>query len=374
VTSIMDPEVTPSPAREIAHRSKGCLAVIVALAVLGFGGYFVWDKASTYISTIGETPDFVGAGKGQITVTIPSGASLDDIGRILTEQKVIESTKAWDKAVRSEERATSIQAGRYLMRTQIPARDALRVLINPGESRIRSLFTIREGLRLSAQVSDLVKETKIKKRDFNDVLKDPSALGLPRYANNRPEGFLFPETYELVGDSTATSVLKRMVTQYNTVSGQLGLEARAKAMHRSPYDVLIVASIVEREVSNPSYRTKVARVLYNRLDQGQKLELDSTVLYALDSSHTTTTPDDRKVKSKYNTYRHKGLPPGPISAPGRDALRAAANPATGTWLYFTTINFDTGETRFATTFAEHEKNVALFQAWCNAKGNAGKCS
>ncbi len=372
MTSIMDPEVKPSPAREIAHKGKGCLAVILALGVLLFGGYFVYDKAGSYLSTFGQTPDFTGAGKGQITITIPTDSSLDDIGAILTEKGVIKSTKAWDKAVRMEEAATSVQAGRYLMRTQLPAADALRLLINPGESRIRAQFTIREGLRLSTQVSDLVKGTKIKQADFDQALKRADKLGLPTYAKNRPEGFLFPETYELTADASATTVLKRMVEQYVTVTGQLNFEARARALRHSPYEVLTVASIVEREVRKPQDRAKVAEVLYNRLARGQKLQLDSTVIYAIRSSRNTTTAADRKVKSDYNTYRHEGLPPGPISAPGRDALEAAANPAKGKLLFFVTVNYDTGETRFAENEAGHRKNVAAFQTWCQA--NQGKCT
>jgi UPF0755 protein len=372
VTSIMDPEVKPSIAREIAHKGKGCLAVVLALAILLFGGYFVYDKAGNYLSTFGQTPDFTGSGKGKITITIPTDSSLDDIGAILVDKGVIKSTKAWDKAVRQEEAATSVQAGRYLMKTQLPAAEALRVLINPGSSRIRAQFTIREGLRLSAQLTDLTKTTKISRADYVKALSKPKKLGLPSYAKNRPEGFLFPETYELTDDATATSVLKRMVAQYETVTGEIGLEAKARAMGRSPYEVLIVASIIEREVSNPAYRTRVAEVLYNRLDSGQKLELDSTVIYAINSPRNTTTAADRKSKSKYNTYRHKGLPPGPISAPGRDALVAAANPAKGNLLFFVTVNYATGETKFATNLAGHQRNVAQFRAWCQA--NKGKCT
>ena len=374
MSSMLDPENEPSPAREIAHRGKGCIAVLVAFAVLAFGGYFAYDRASGYLSTLGQTPDFTGAGKGQIIVTVPEGASLKDIGALLTTRGVIKSTKAWDKAVRAEERVMTIQSGRYLMKTQLPARDALRLLINPGEFRIRLMFTIREGLRMSDQVKALAKSTKIKRSDYEAALAEPEKLGLPPYAKLRPEGFLYPETYELTDSSDATSVLQRMVEQYKTVTTSMGLEAKAKALGRSPYEVLTVASIIEREVRDPRYRSKVARVLYDRLDQGKKLQLDSTVIYALDSSRTTTSDKDRKIRSPYNTYRHKGLPPGPISAPGKAALQAAANPAPGKWLYFVTINFDTGETRFANTFAEHQRNVALFRAYCQAKGNAAKCS
>jgi UPF0755 protein len=371
VTSMLDPEVKPSQAREIVHKGKGCLAVIIAAAVLIFGTYFVYDHSKGLLEGFGEIPDYPGPGRGSVTVTIPEGASLDDIGALLVTNDVVQSTKAWDQAVRSEERATSVQAGRYLMQKQMPAIDALRLLINPGESRVRAEFTIAEGLRLSAQVDALAKETKIKKSAFQKALDKPKSLGLPSYAKNRPEGFLFPDTYELTADATATSTLRQMVAQYKSVTDDIGLAADAKKLGRSPYDVLIVASIIEREVNQDQYRAKVARVLYNRLDEGMKLGLDSTVIYAENLKTNTTTPADRKSKSPYNTYRYKGLPPGPISAPGKAALEAAANPEKGDWRYFVTVNFKTGETKFATSDADFTAIQQEFQQYC--RDNPGTC-
>ena len=280
---------------------------------------------------------------------------------------MIKSRKAWDRAVRTEERATSVQAGRYLMKTQMPAIDALRLLINPGSSKIRLQFTIPEGLRLTSQVDALVKGTKIKKSAYEKALAKPSVLKLPKYAKKRPEGFLFPDTYELTADSTATSTLKQMVDQYKSVTREIEFEADAKKLKRSPYE----ASIIEREVNREEYRQRVARVLYNRLDKGMKLRLDSSVVYAEKLKTNTTTKEDRKSKSKYNTYRYKGLPPGPISAPGKAALEAAANPDKGKWLYFVTVNFDTGETKFADNQADFEKIRQEFQTWCQS--HAGRC-
>ncbi len=371
MTSMLDPEVKPSPAREIAHRGKGCLAVVLALAVLVFGGYFVWDRTSTFLSGIGEVPDYPGPGKAAVTITIPEDSSLDGIGSVLLEDDVVKSSKAWDAAVRAEPRATSIQSGRYLMKTQMKAVDALNLLINPGESRVRAQFTVPEGLRLSAQVTALAKATKIKKSAYEKALDDPSSLGLPSYAKNRPEGFLFPDTYELTADATATSTLRQMVSQYKNVTDDIGLEAEAKKLGRSPYEVLIVASIIEREVNQNQYRAKVAQVLYNRLDAGMKLGLDSTVIYAENLKTNTTTPEDQASKSPYNTYRYQGLPPGPISAPGKAALEAAANPEQGDWLFFVTVNFKTGETKFASNEADFEKIRAEFQQYC--RDNPGTC-
>ncbi len=371
MSSILDPEVKPSPAKEIVHKGKGCLAVIIAAAVLVFGFSFVWNKTTHFLDTFGEIPDYVGAGKAKIIVSIPEGSSLDAIGNILANKDVIKSRRAWDQAVRSEERATTVQAGSYSMKTQIPAIDALRLLINPGSSRVRAQFTIPEGLRLSAQITALVKGTKIRKAAYQAALKKPKSLGLPTYAKGRAEGYLFPETYELTADSTAATTLRQMVTEYKSVSRAVGVESAAKTLKVSPHEVVTVASIIEREVNQDKYRAKVARVLYNRVDKGRKLELDSTVVYAEKLKTNTTTPKDRRSKSKYNTYRYKGLPPGPISAPGKASLQAAANPTKGKWLYFVTVNFDTGETKFARTEKGFLKIQAEFQQWCRA--NQGRC-
>ena len=371
MSSMLDPEVKPSPAREMVHKGKGCLAVLLAAAVLAFGGYFVWDRTTGFVASLGEVPDYPGPGKGKVTVTVPTGSSLDVIGGILVDKDVVKSNRAWDQAVRSEERAQTVQAGSYIMKTQMRAIDALRLLINPGSSRIRSRFTVPEGLRLSAQVDALAKGTKIKKGNFEAALKKPQNLGLPKYAKNRPEGFLFPDTYELTAESTATSTMQQMVAQYKAVTREIQLEASAKKLKLNPYEVLIVASIIEKEVRRPEDRAKVARVIYNRLAEDMKLQMDSTVTYALNLKGTTTSKEQRNSRSPYNTYRYKGLPPGPIAAPGKAALEAAAEPENGKWMYFVTVNLDTGETKFATTDEEFQKLVAEFQAWCQA--NQGRC-
>ena len=127
----------------------------------------------------------------------------------------------------------------------------------------------------------------------------------------------------------------------------------------------------EAEARTLADREKVARVLLNRIADRDYLQLDSTVSYAAQRRSVTTTDAERASTSPYNTYTHRGMPPGPIANPGLVSIQAALTPATGTWRYFVAVNPETGETKFANTFAEHEKNVALFQAWCRA--HPGKC-
>lgn len=372
MTSLLDQE--PEQRSRTALKSgRGCLAALVALAVLVVGGFFAWQKASAYVQTALSTPDYTNAkGVKDITVKVPDGATLTSIGAQLEKVDVIKSTKAFKTAIGEFDGQPTVQAGSYKLRTQLPAATALDRLTTPEKYRIRKQIQILEGMRLSQQITALAKGTKIPAKNYKAALAKPEKLGLPSYAKNKPEGFLFPDTYELTSDTSATAVLKQMTGRFGQVSDEIDLEGQASSMKMSPYEVVIVASIIEAEVNRDADRPKVARVLYNRLGKGMKLQLDSTVLYAVHKSgKLTTTEADRANKSAYNTYVHKGLPPGPIASPGKQALQAAAHPASGSWLYWVAVNPDTGETKFAKTKAEHDRYVQEFRAWCHA--HKGKC-
>jgi UPF0755 protein len=164
--------------------------------------------------------------------------------------------------------------------------------------------------------------------------------------------------------------------RFRQVTTELDFEAAAEANGLTPLEALTVASIVEREVARPEDRPKVARVIYNRLAQDMRLQMDSTVHYASGERGSVWTSDEARASdSPYNTYKHKGLPPGPIASPGAAALEAAVNPADGDWLFFVAVNLDTGETRFTSTAAEHQQAVDELHAWCEAsEANRAKCS
>lgn len=374
MSTLTDPDTDRkrNPVKEVAHHSKGCLAVLLAVLILGIGGYVAYSKGHAWIKSLGEVPDFTGNGKTAVSVQIPGGTSVTGIGEILVDKKVIASTKAWKEVVKAEPMATSIQAGTYAMKTELPASKAMAILLNPAKYRIRTQATVREGLNLDQQVADLVKGSKIPKKEFDAALKSPDKLGLPAYAKGNPEGVLFPQTYEVTDSTTATSLLKSMSRQYASVTKQMNFDARAKGNGVNAYQALIIASIIEREAIRDEDRPKVARVIYNRLDIGMMLQMDSTVHYAVnDYSKVTITPAQMANPSPYNTYKHKGLPPGPIAAPGQASLEAAVSPVAGDWLFFVTVNPDTGETKFAKTQAEHDQYVQEFHAWCQS--HKGKC-
>ncbi len=199
------------------------------------------------------------------------------------------------------------------------------------------------------------------------MLEKPKALGLPSWAKDNPEGFLFPATYDVEPDATAASVLAQLVKRFNQALVDTDLETRAAAVGKSPLEVLTIASLIQAEAKLAVDFPKIARVIYNRLDDGMKLQFDTTVIYANGGKKSVTTTAEQRAKdSPYNTYMYAGLPPGPIDSPGQAAIEAALAPAEGDWIYFVAVNPDTGETKYGVTAAEHARNVEEFRAWLRA--------
>ncbi len=190
----------------------------------------------------------------------------------------------------------------------------------------------------------------------------PKRIGLPAAAEGDAEGFLFPATYEVQPSTTEAQALRLMTDKYKEVTGDLDLEAKAADLGYTEREIITIASIIQAEARLPEDLPKVARVIYNRLDDGEILAMDSTVAFANDVFTVFTTDEQRALDSPYNTYKVAGLPPGPINSPGTDAIEAALNPAEGSFQYFVTVNLDTGEMKYADTLAEHERNVAEAQA------------
>ncbi|MFT3969705.1 MAG: endolytic transglycosylase MltG [Micropruina sp.] len=373
---LRDPETGRWVPKEVWYRVRGAIAVVLSLTVLIGGGWFVYSKVHDAWIGYRTTEDYIDpAGVADVVVEIPQGSSINKIADILLAADVIRTAKAFERAAGSDPNARKIQYGLYKLRTQIPAKTALAMLLDPA-NQIKNQFQIREGLRLSEVITSLAASTKVPENDLKAALKDRKQFGLPSWIGPSNEGFIFPDTYNLPLKPTAVSVLKLPIDQFKKTVQDLAFEERANAMGRKPYDVLIMASIIEREVFRNEDRAKVARVFYNRLEKGMPLQSDATVAYAAKKTGTVwTTKKERKSKSPYNTYVHTGLPPGPITAPAKKAMEAALSPADGDWLYFVPINLDTGETVFSSTLAEHQKATAQLQQWCLASPeNRKKCA
>lgn len=185
-----------------------------------------------------------------------------------------------------------------------------------------------------------------------------ASLKLPNDAEGNPEGYLFPATYPLEKTATPESLLSLMVSTANKRFSGSPITAGAQRNAMNVYQAVTIASIVQAEAATKADMGKVARVIFNRLERGMPLQMDSTLNYALNRFSPITTTNDTKLESPYNSYQRMGLPPTPIANPGEDAMRAAINPTPGDWLYFVTVK--PGDTRYTASYEQQQRNVAEF--------------
>ena len=369
--------------RKIGYVARSAFAVLLSAAILFGGGWFVYSKTHDAYMSWRTADDYISEGNGEfVEVLIPMGPSQTQVGDLLTEAGVVKSTKTFRKVAQESGKWPELKAGRFKLPKQVPAETALEMLLNE-KNQIRITITFPEGTT-NAEQFEIVETAKNKETgaklvaltaaDMKKAAKKPEKLGLPKYAKDKLEGYLFPSTYVVAEPPSASALLKSQVKQFKKVAEKISLEGRAAELKVKPADVVKIASIIAAEVPNAADQPKVAAVIYNRLEKGMKLEMDSTVHFAVGKSgKVTTTAEDRKSESPYNTYRHKGLPPGPISNPGETALEAALNPADTDAIFFVTVNLDTGETLFAATNEEHEANRRVFQQWCADNSDRGLC-
>ncbi|CNF85720.1 Conserved membrane protein of uncharacterised function [Mycobacterium tuberculosis] len=342
-------------------RAAALFAMAFLVAVFGTGGVlgFAWldDKW--------HPPDYDGQGSGAVTVQIKEGASGSVIGLTLERHRVVKSARAFVKVYTKETRASSIQPGFYQMRLKMSSAAAMALLLNP-KSRAGNQITVPEGKRAVEVYELLAKKTGISTKEFQAAAKKGKALGLPAYAKGNVEGYLYPGRYDLDPNGTADQILKQMVERFNEEASSTDLVAKARKARMNPATVVTLASLVQAEGGKPSDLPKISRVIYNRVKKGMKLQFDTTVLYALNERRLTVTEKDLQTPSPYNTYLHAGLPPGPISNPGPEAIEAALNPEDGTWLYFIATDPTNKVTKFATTEQQRQKIEKEFREWQKA--------
>jgi UPF0755 protein len=301
---------------------------------------------------------------------------------------VIAAVKGFVDAAQGNAAMQAIQPGFYKVRTEIPAASAVERLADP-QNRVGKL-TIPEGRQLdditdaktndvTAGIFSLISQASCVTLDGNKkcvAVEDlrsaagagtPEALKVPEWAikpvtamgtdHRRLEGLIAPGTWNVDPAESPSDILASLVDASAAQYTKGGLLDTANAMNMSPYDILVVASLVQRE-AKPDDFPKVARVIYNRLGVPQKLEFDSTVNYPLDRQEVATTDGDRAKVTPWNTYASDGLPVTPICSPGDDALAAAERPEPGDWLYFVTIDMQ-GTTLFTRDYQQHLANIEL---------------
>jgi UPF0755 protein len=367
--------------RRFAGRIALALLVVIMVVVV-FVGTRLWN------TVFGSGDDYAGSGKRDIVIHVQDGDSTTMVGETLQNQQVVKTVRAFVNAAHGNSAINSIQPGFYRLRTEIPAANAVARLADPN-NRVGRLV-IPEGRQLD-DTTDM-KTNKVNPGIFAlislatcvdldgdrhcvslDDLRaaatnsSPVALAVPPWAiepvnelgkdHRRIEGLIAPGTFNVDPSASADSILTSLISAGAVEYMKSGLLDSAQAQALSPYDILVVASLVQQEANSQDF-AKVARVIYNRLQNHHTLEFDSTVNYPLDRREVATTDADRGQRTPWNTYVSQGLPATAICSPGVDALRAAEHPEPGDWLYFVTIDAQ-GTTLFTKDYQQHLANIEL---------------
>lgn len=358
----------------------GLLVVVVAAVVLV--GSELWH------SLFGSGGDYSGTGKRDIVIQIMAGDSTTAIGETLHNRGVVATVRAFIDAAHGNVAISTVQPGFYRMRTEIPAATAVVQLVDP-ENRVGKLV-VPEGRQLdditdmktnvvTPGILTLISRATCVDLDgsqrcvsVNDLRlaaskSTPARLSVPPWAvepvlelgddHRRIEGLLAPGTFNVDPSASAESTLAGLISAGAVAYQKSGLVDTAKSLSLSPYDILVVGSLVQQEANSQDF-SKVARVIYNRLNERRTLEFDSTVNYSLNRREVATSDTDRALRTPWNTYMSEGLPAAAICSPGVDALSAAERPGPGDWLYFVTIDAQ-GTTLFTRDYQQHLANIEL---------------
>ncbi|HVL98414.1 MAG TPA: endolytic transglycosylase MltG [Egibacteraceae bacterium] len=337
----------------LSKGSKGFLLALVVVGVLLAAG----------VAALGALTGG-GSGEGEpVTVEIPEGIGASAVGDILADAGVVRSAVAFKIAARFDERAERIRTGTYRLRTGMGTDAALEELAaGEGQRRADSFrVTIPEG-RTVTQTLERIAEAEGSPFTVSQLeaaltsvpLPDWVPSGLPEGPRDfaQYEGLLFPDTYEFRTDATAEDVLDRLVERTEDI-----LESVDVPEGFTRYEVLILASLIEREARLPDEQRLVSAVLHNRLERPMRLQIDATVIYAHGEHLDRVLNRHLEIDSPWNTYRYDGLPPTPISGSGESAIRAAADPADEDYLYYVVVDPETGEHGFSRTLEEHNAKV-----------------
>ncbi len=331
-----------------ARRGSGCLTGLIVLGMFAALGLYAYNWVQHQID-----PGKQGAA---IEVSVPSGTSGSELGVLLHNEGVIGNANVW-RVWSQLNPIAKFQAGKYNFAKNSSFSEVVAVLAKAPTVPQQQPLTIPPGLRIT-QIAQRVAE--LPGRDaqkFIDATKSgviKSAL-LPNESSKNLEGFVVAETINFDLNDDENRILAKLVDEWDNVGRETGIMSAQEKVQYSPYQVLIVASLIEREAKFDDERPKIARVIYNRLKAKMYLQLDATTVYDLGGGVPTAA--DLKKDTPYNTYTNKGLPPTPIATPSAASIKAALAPAEGDWIYYVVTEAD-GRSSFANTFAEHKRNIA----------------
>ena len=346
-----------SSGRDPGHaRRRGLLAVLLGVGLLAL----VWVG-------VGFWAPFSGGGDDPVRVRIPQGAGVQQIGDILDERGVVRSAAVFSARVRFSGRGSELKPGTYTLRSGMSVATALDRLAE-GPARNVVNVTIPEG-RARGEIAPIIDDAGL---DGSYTRASARAPGLDPsdYAAKSAdslEGFLYPSTYELARGASARDLVARQLDAFKREFGRVDLSA-AKRKDLTPYEVLVIASMIEREAQLDRERPLIASVIYNRLNKGEPLGIDATTRFATKNWDRPLTQSQLAVDSPYNTRLNAGLPPGPIGNPGLESIRAAAKPTSSNFLFYVVKPNTCGEHAFSRTIDEFTRDSQTYDAERAARG------
>jgi UPF0755 protein len=325
---------------------------IIAVAVIGL---------NVYLSVGGQPVDPQSG--DSVVLQIPTGSGTAQIASQLEQHQLIKSGFVFRLQSKISSYDGKFKAGTYTFSKKMSMKEIMAIIMS-GKS-VGQTFQIIEGLNIKQIAASLEKQGIVSSKAFLDEAQNgtfdyPFMKYLPK-GPNRLEGFLFPNRYDAPLNANAHQIIDIMLKQFNKVFPEADY-AKADQLAQNVYDVVIVASLIEREVREDVERPEVASVVYNRLKQGMRLQFCSTVQYILGKPQAVLSTADTQIESPYNTYLHAGLPPGPICSPGEAAIKAALSPADTTYLYFVLKSVDATTHNFSSTYADFLKDKAAYKA------------
>ncbi len=352
----------PRRGRAAPRRKHSWAGRIFALLMLVLAAAVIWFLVQLF-------QPLHGSPHGHVTVTVPAHSNARQIGDELAKDGVIPSGFFFELRAALAGQRSDLLAGTYHMQLGMTYGAVLKLLTTPPPGARTTNITITEG-RTRAQINDLLRSQGVKGSYFAATRRSPlinfAAYGAPRQTPDL-EGFLFPDTYQVVEPISLQKLVHDQLTTFRQQFARVNL-GYARSKHLTPYDVLIIASLVQAEAATAHDEPLVASVVYNRLRLGMPLQLDATTRYATGNYTKPLTESQLSSRSPYNTRVHKGLPPTPIDNPGLATIQAAAHPAHTNFLYFVAKVCGNGSSVFESNYKQFQADVAKYQQARSARG------
>ena len=329
--------------------------IVLAIAILIKGGGWAFGEAYDLLAKTPSSNQEV----RNVELVIPKGATTETIAGILEENGLIGSSLFFRMKSKLDGNDGKFQYGDYTLSTAMSEEDIMKILMTEGAKRETKTFTIVEGLTLAKTAESLEAQGICTRQEFFKALDNTNwgykfleSVPDTSVRNIRYQGYLFPSTYEIYADATAVDVISTMFDHLDKIWTD-EYYARAEALGLTVDQVITIASIIEKEVVEPSEQVIVSGIIHNRLEIDMKLQMCSSVLYVLDKHRSRLLYSDLETPSPYNTYIHPGLPIGPIANPGAGAIYAALYPDDNDYLYFVLKDDGSSTHEFNSDYNDH---------------------